>query len=1420
MIKAVLAGLSLLVSTQFTFAQGNNCAGATTLTVNGACDLAASFTDATVNDPTVTTCGSAATRDGWYKFTATATSTTVTFTNSSNKDGAIYIYSGVSCALMTYSTCANTNGASGDETVTFTTIPATTYYVRIVRTSGTTGSLSGDVCITSPALPGCAVIGSPTSGTTGLCNSAVTLNWTAPTSGGAPTGYKLYFGTDILATNIVNGTNLGNVLTYTPSLLLAGTTYYWKIVATNALGDAIGCSIWSFTTSSPGCYYQQNGNITACGGSYYDSGGPSAQYANSESSVMTFCPPSAGNYEQVTFSAFSTELTNDVLTIFDGANTSAPVLATLSGTIVPCTITATNASGCLTFRFVSNASTRSSGWTAALSCVTTVPTPLTGTVCSNAPFMTLPYTATGQTTQCYGDDYNNSSVGSCGTFYESGEDRVYAYTAASAECIGISITNASTIYIGYELYSGCPGSAGTTCVASNGGSTSLSSNATLTAGTTYYLVIDTWASPNYATYDLAVTSFGSGPVNDLPCNATLLTLGVTQTGDNTCSGGTGEPAAPTCWTTGNNNSVWYKVVPTGTTLNIKTVVGTLTNTQMALYSGTCGASLTMVTSGCNDDAPLCGATSDYSSYLSMTGLTAGTTYYLRVDGYSNLVGSFGVIAVDGSASFPSIPGQDCGFSNPVCNSTMSISNPGYQGIGTSCDLPTSYCLTSGERGSVWYGFTTNAAGNVNFDIVPNDWPGAPSTTSTDYDFALFKMTSSSCAAILAGTNTPVACNYSSLGVTGVSPTGNAPAAYPGYNASYEPQVACAAGDSWIIVIQNYSNSTQGFTINFPTGAGAPPINYTPSPTSVSWSGGSSTAWNVASNWGGCAIPVCGIDANVSVFATQPALTSAMGAQYVRDLTINVGATLTLQAGSILHICGNFVNNGTIIASSTSSIIFDNATAAQSMTGNFTGSSKLGNLTITKTGGSVMANSDIDIGGTFTTSNATSIFNSNGKSIKVAGNFANATGNTTYTNTGTAGTLTFNGTAAQTYTQGTSQLDLNNVVMLHTGTGVTISTNMYIKASTGALTLTQGKIITGTNEVNVANTASAAVNAGNTTSFVQGNLRRYVASTGSYDFPVGHATKGYQLANINFTSATSIGNLLAKFTPWGVTPVTQGGSECTTTYNLPGEDSGWWTITADANPTTGLYTATLHPNGATNTAPASGWTVMKTPTVETGTWSLVGICGATSTATNVLRTGMSGFSLFAAAQATSPLPIELLSFTGKSEGAKNKLMWVTASETNNDYFTLERSETGLTFEAFTQVDGAGNSSVMIDYSTYDPSPYNGITYYRLKQTDFNGHYMYSPIIEVANKLDQIAVSNVHPNPTTDDLNFDFYSPVKGTIRILILDYTGRIVSDKTESVDEGKISLQTQMSELAKGIYSLKVEFSEGNFRSVTKIVKY
>lgn len=116
--------------------------------------------------------------------------------------------------------------------------------------NGNTGTYTAWRWTPAPSVaPNCATYTAPGNGATGQCTSG-TLNWNAPSSGGTPTGYKLYAGTNNPPTNLVNGTNLGNVTSFAYSGLSNNTTYYWRIVPTNSIGDASGCAVYSFTTGN------------------------------------------------------------------------------------------------------------------------------------------------------------------------------------------------------------------------------------------------------------------------------------------------------------------------------------------------------------------------------------------------------------------------------------------------------------------------------------------------------------------------------------------------------------------------------------------------------------------------------------------------------------------------------------------------------------------------------------------------------------------------------------------------------------------------------------------------------------------------------------------------------------------------------------------------------------------------------------------------------------------------------------------------------------------------------------------------------------------------------------------------------------------------------------------------------------------
>lgn len=100
---------------------------------------------------------------------------------------------------------------------------------------------------------------------------------------------------------------------------------------------------------------------------------------------------------------------------------------------------------------------------------------------------------------------------------------------------------------------------------------------------------------------------------------------------------------------------------------------------------------------------------------------------------------------------------------------------------------------------------------------------------------------------------------------------------------------------------------------------------------------------------------------------------------------------------------------------------------------------------------------------------------------------------------------------------------------------------------------------------------------------------------------------------------------------------------------------------------------------------------------------------------------------------SPLPIELILFGVEDKEIYNLLSWSTATEINNHYFSIERSNDGMLWEEIAQVQGNGNSSTKIDYSYSDYTRTLSVNYYRLKQTDYDGSYEYAEIIYIDNSI---------------------------------------------------------------------------------------
>ena len=188
---------------------------------------------------------------------------------------------------------------------------------------------------------------------------------------------------------------------------------------------------------------------------------------------------------------------------------------------------------------------------------------------------------------------------------------------------------------------------------------------------------------------------------------------------------------------------------------------------------------------------------------------------------------------------------------------------------------------------------------------------------------------------------------------------------------------------------------------------------------------------------------------------------------------------------------------------------------------------------------------------------------------------------------------------------------------------------------------------------------------------------------------------------------------------------------------------------------------------------------------------------------------------------SVLPIELLSFTAEATADNTvELEWATATETNNDYFTIEKTRDGEFYEVVTTMDGAGTSFSVKEYFTIDPEPYPGISYYRLKQTDYNGAYSYSPLAAVDNTNGSLTFE-VHPNPVEANvMNLSISSGADEEILVVVHDLTGREYYSKVVVVNEGRYKLVVDPShKLAPGFYMVVASSHDNKLFSQRVVVK-
>lgn len=194
----------------------------------------------------------------------------------------------------------------------------------------------------------------------------------------------------------------------------------------------------------------------------------------------------------------------------------------------------------------------------------------------------------------------------------------------------------------------------------------------------------------------------------------------------------------------------------------------------------------------------------------------------------------------------------------------------------------------------------------------------------------------------------------------------------------------------------------------------------------------------------------------------------------------------------------------------------------------------------------------------------------------------------------------------------------------------------------------------------------------------------------------------------------------------------------------------------------------------------------------GNSTLIEICG--TTVWNAGDGTVNGYALLG----TGPLPVSWLYLEAQRKEEFVAIQWTTASEYNNDYFSLEKSTDQYNFTTLAKIDGAGTSTVLHNYSYNDYTATDGIVYYRIRQTDFDGKQTYSKTVAVSGrnstKFELMAVAG----NDGQTLNIIFTEPSGASCSYTLFDLGGRILHAGEVEAGKGVLSRTVQAPALVRG----------------------
>ncbi len=378
------------------------------------------------------------------------------------------------------------------------------------------------------------------------------------------------------------------------------------------------------------------------------------------------------------------------------------------------------------------------------------------------------------------------------------------------------------------------------------------------------------------------------------------------------------------------------------------------------------------------------------------------------------------------------------------------------------------------------------------------------------------------------------------------------------------------------------------------------------------------------------------------------------------------------------------------------------------------------------------------------------------------------------------------------------------VTINNAFGVSLATGINV---TSSLNLTNG-ILYSNAAATVTCVAGASSGIGSSASYVDGPFAQVIASaaTKTFNIPVGKSG-GYRpmiliVRHMNSTSVTYTSEA------WKSSARTFG-------YTLPGtlswvSDVRYYTInrTAVAN----LASARITLSYGSDDVVTDNSNLRVARYNGAASWVDVGGVGTANGSGSITSSSFPTFgSIFTLGNTTSgtnPLPVTLVEFNVKQSSNNVNLSWQTASEKNADYFDVERSQNGKDFSPIGRKSAAGNSSKSQFYNLVDEHPFSGNTYYRLKQVDFDGSFVYSDIKTIyIGKPSQLTL---YPNPAINK-SFTIVIPeqVQGEFSVQLIDNAGRIIYNQNGNPSTTSEFFVNSIHDLHEGSYIAKIIDNSG-----------